>query len=708
MNIIKNADFSLWENYMPCNWQLKGGFPLASKTAAMTGCFNLQVIELEKGCFNYEKKLFQNISLIPNTAYRLDIRMHATGSFFLKVRLTNPETRTIISEDNLGWFGFLYWQNIPVRIRSKQSQEYLLEVIFTSEGKKEGEIAFELDNIMITQIENPGFTVFTHSIMQSYNSEIPSESILQPQGIYQTAIRGEYHACCLGMKTDCDIASVNLEIIDFGILPKSSIKLNIIEKQLLLKPTKRNIAANQIQRWWLTLSPSATSQPGNFELKLKLKADKYSENITVKLKVLDIELPATDIPMLVYFSERYMPGKLLTKELRHKYYSDMRAHGMTSATIYNNPDADDSSEPDFSHNWQFSPKEHQWFKANKKDNMLSKEKNLDSRFNWGLEQEIETMLGCGLCNKEFPVIWLTGKKTLMLNNVDAWGKMSSGEKIEKSINLWHSHENWPEPLYQIVDEPDDLEERVLAAQEIFSSLGNLDIKVKTITANVSPQKLGSKYNVWVQPSSRISESYQKMTDDFNADLWVYDCATSNRNMAMSRALYGFWAHLSGVKGVAQWAYYDAFEEFADNDEETHADNSLTTLSRVGLSPDGPIPTLAWEATREGTLDFRISKLFCNYREELNRMYNNTKDENHKHKFKQILDQVNEVYERVLDSIPLEAFAIFRAESIFYDRLMFKPPIGPGNLDIAAEIKRYALLPHILQMKNILEGNENED
>jgi hypothetical protein len=306
------------------------------------------------------------------------------------------------------------------------------------------------------------------------------------------------------------------------------------------------------------------------------------------------------------------------------------------------------------------------------------------------------------------VIWLAGKKTLMQNNVDAWGRMSSGKKIEESVKQWHKHENWPEPLYQVIDEPDNLEDRIKAAQEIFASLDNTELKVRTVTANVAPQRLGSKYNVWVQPASRMSESSQRTADDFGAELWVYDCASSNRNMAMSRALYGFWAQLSGVKGVAQWAYYDSFEDFAACDDELEADKSLTTLSRVGLSPEGPVSTLGWEATREGTVDFRICKLFRHYRQKLAETYGNADNEAYKQRLKQTLAQVNEVYNRVLDSVPLEAFATVRGENLFYARLMFKPPVGPGNPDTTTEVKRYALLPHIIQIKNILEGDENEN
>lgn len=700
MNIIRNGDFSSWSNNNPCDWKLSGGTPIAAEMMATNGKFNLQVREFDENDFIHEKILSQTIKLSPYSKYRLDLKMYAAHSFYLKVRLSNKNGKTV-SEKDMGWFGFLYWQKIPVELDSASEEEYLLEIVFNSENKKPGCPAFEIDSICMSPEDAPGLIVFTHSIMQSYEEHIPAEAVIQPHTILQTALRKEYHPLVIGIKSDRDISSVQFSLVDPDVLDSSGIEIRRLKKQLLTKEQPTALQAGQIQRWWITFSPAVTADPGIFRLKFKITADNHEQIISIDLKILDIILPETDIPMLVYFSERYIPGEMLSDDLRRKYYTDMREHGMTSATIYNNPDSEDSDKPDFSHNWQFSQKEQQWFREKQQDGMLAKETDFALRFNWGLEQEMNALLENGLCSSKFPVIWLVGKKTLMSENLDTWGKMSSPSKIEQSIKHWLEHKNWPEPLYQIVDEPDGLENRIEAARDIFSSLENIKSRTRTITANVSPGELGDKYDVWVQPAYRISEKYKQAVAKYNSELWVYDCATSNCNMALSRSLYGFWAQLSGVKGVAQWAYYDAFADFADNHKEPDSDNSFATLSRVGLSPDGPVATLAWEATREGTVDFRVCKLFRRYYKKLKEKYNKTGTGELKEQLKVLLEQIEEVDERVLQSVPLEAFAAFKAECLFYERLMFKPVVGPGNPDLAAEVKRQALLPHIIQMKNIL-------
>ena len=52
---------------------------------------------------------------------------------------------------------------------------------------------------------------------------------------------------------------------------------------------------------------------------------------------------------------------------------------------------------------------------------------------------------------------------------------------------------------------------------------------------------------------------------------------------------------------------------AQNRQKQDADGSIrdssNRLSRVGLSPSGPVPTVAWEATREGTEDYRLIQLY---------------------------------------------------------------------------------------------------
>ena len=89
-------------------------------------------------------------------------------------------------------------------------------------------------------------------------------------------------------------------------------------------------------------------------------------------------------------------------------------------------------------------------------------------------------------------------------------------------------------------------------------------------------------------------------------------------MPFARAFYGFWAYRTGVKGVAEWAYYDLRGWTADAEGNAYGDPG-SRHSRICVSPAGPVPTISWEASREGIDDYRYVQLLrdlCKEAEDL--------------------------------------------------------------------------------------------
>ena len=257
--------------------------------------------------------------------------------------------------------------------------------------------------------------------------------------------------------------------------------------------------------------------------------------------------------------------------------------------------------------------------------------------------------------------------------------------------------------------------------------------------------LAEKYDVWILGASAVNYHSHEQAVRKNKGFWMYDCAVPNNNAAFARAQYGFAAYAANLGGVWQWGYYDASEKFVMT-----ADGRVDAkpqLARVALGPDGPVPTVAWEATREGTEDYRLVQCFCNLfaaasqvnRDKLANVHKTLADsdcglirkreeqkygkqppapplvewttdtEAKKAAEKEFLDVLE--LERVLftagltkshlvDSVPFALGGSGRIPSEDW-RAHYAPDLGETEPATAAEVKRAVLLPHALRLQEIV-------
>ena len=131
--------------------------------------------------------------------------------------------------------------------------------------------------------------------------------------------------------------------------------------------------------------------------------------------------------------------------------------------------------------------------------------------------------------------------------------------------------------------------------------------VRLTTAGIAPDALGEHYDVWIQGEAGINREVVRQAEELDAELWSYNCTAPNTNMPFARAFYGFWAYKTGIKGVTEWAYYDLPGWTANAEGDAYGDSG-SRHSRVCVSPNGPIPTISWEATREGVDDYRHAQM----------------------------------------------------------------------------------------------------
>ena len=135
--------------------------------------------------------------------------------------------------------------------------------------------------------------------------------------------------------------------------------------------------------------------------------------------------------------------------------------------------------------------------------------------------------------------------------------------------------------------------------------------------------------------------------------WLYNCTQPALHPELDRFHYGLYTWRAGAKGFFMW-HYTATEIVKDEKRHWPWMDEMGVFHNTGdvwpmyaaLSPMGPVPTIYWEAVREGVDDYRylltLSKLIERARDG--------RDEG----AKRLADEALGVVEAMMAKIPIEA------------------------------------------------------
>lgn len=623
-SVMPNGSFEHWTDGEPVTWHADSGTLLPDGEMKMQGrrsvCIQVDPNDTIKR--PYYSMTSESLRLEPNMGYRL--RLWLASSFKGRVEVIVHSTKRDRSIDERGrvtgrhtWSDEFYWYTttgspwVPAEVSfmTDDSTDYRVKVLATPVKANRNDKTW-VDDVRIeksgsvkapaTEEENTrGFQLFTRSVMKSYGLEkLPPNCSEIADGLYIRLARGEYEPALLGLHALQNLENIDLSLVGDlkgpgkGTFPKNNVVIRRLDGALLPISGPRVVGAGETAGWWVTAKAESNAVAGVYDGKLAVRVSgEVIAEFPISVEVMDITLPDPDIAFLLYHHEAYFPPEFLTAKLRAAYYKDMLEHGMNTVTVYNTPW--DGEKIDVSRNH-------------------SKDYDEDSPMSSvGLDLHMKEILDSGLCATGQPVFWLP---------------LSFGSKatMKTTLEHWKNHQ-WPTPLLYVNDEPGGTgpkAERALAQLKEIRSWG---IPVKTTTAGLDPRTgvLGQFYDVWVIGDRGIHYENYMNAQRLGCELWQYNSNTPHENMPFVRAFYGFCPFRTGVKGVAYWAYYDARTWFADsqgNAQESlvgrpnkwgdlRCDPDWWRLSLVCPSHGGPIPTLAWEAIREGVDDYRYCQLF---------------------------------------------------------------------------------------------------
>jgi hypothetical protein len=124
--------------------------------------------------------------------------------------------------------------------------------------------------------------------------------------------------------------------------------------------------------------------------------------------------------------------------------------------------------------------------------------------------------------------------------------------------------------------------------------------------------LGHLYDIWIAGAG-FDEKIIRKAKQMGKLLWSYDCGMGQVDAETSRYYFGLWCWKTGIKGAALWAYSSTQNTSENRWDyiEKNLENFELPYSFVWPAAAGPVPTVGWEATREGIDDYKYVTTLSN-------------------------------------------------------------------------------------------------
>ena len=320
--------------------------------------------------------------------------------------------------------------------------------------------------------------------------------------------------------------------------------------------------------YWLTVETPGDAKAGSYACALQLamhgsreKEKRQTIELPFTVEVLDYTLPVADIAYGMYFrptSGQNLPAHYRTPEMLRVFWRDMARHGMTSATVY----------------------------SDREQTIYDDEGNVTFDGNPDMEM-LEAMMEEGLVHQGIPVMWL-------------WPHLTAD--AAPVVVAEARKRGFPELLYYGVDEPPVEGERAKKAKEGLESIQPWRDYFRIVTAlSDRPAEVYADYlDIWAVSTGRITPELSDLAARKGAEMWTYACSDRGTgNSPMARFGAGLYTWALNLKGNFIWCYTEHYG---------WKDRRNAFFCRVLPSPEGPIPSIQWEARREGVEDYRSLRL----------------------------------------------------------------------------------------------------
>jgi hypothetical protein len=460
------------------------------------------------------------------------------------------------------------WEKVPHAETQKQ-------VTFSDQEKKKGYLVFS-----------------KHYLDLVYPATLPAPYEITKE-IRIFASKGEYEPCTFSIHALRDIKDMRVTSTDLldssgNLIKKDNIDIRIVRNlpyrigkenkyeinpAVLEKHEKINVKKGTTQRFWMTVKAPDNAQPGFYTATLKIESPGKSPSfLTFKLRVLPISLnePEVDYGMCYLIPSK----KGMHPENIRKHFQDMAAHGMNSVWIWPAPGIENKKGEitfDFS---KTTPENCDNSKQSLFEIMDNYKKTGFTR-PWicsVLNSINLEKLGCKPFSKEYDEAFIDCIK-----------------QLQKTVK----DKNWPSFYLSYLDEPGNKKSSMLRAKYYWPIIRKNFPNVRILSD--STPHIFDQLDPWVDirlyHGSYVTENEIKKTKSSKDVFGFYNYSSMGRDPKWDRFRWGFYVSRTKAKLNYAWVY-------------AWPANKTKIWSYVFCSPDGPIPTLAWEGVREGIDDIK--------------------------------------------------------------------------------------------------------
>ena len=342
-----------------------------------------------------------------------------------------------------------------------------------------------------------------------------------------------------------------------------------------------SVPAQDTQRFWLTVHAPRDLVPGTYRTSMQVSAQGAGTmSLPLTVEVLPLKLPEPEITYGMYYRHCAQYPEFRTDEFFRRSMADMRAHGCNSMSVYANverklPDGTRAIDFDLTGPGHGIGEDH-------------------LAFNY----QMDVLDDCGLLRDGRPLLFLACGSSN--------GTFANEERLVAAAEARRRKQGWPELLFYLVDEPSpDQQELVHQLSDVVHRVPG----VRTTTAIGEPGELGAFYDVWI-----ISDSVDPIHDTVaqavatGKEAWGYDCQRNGSQPRNDRYFAGYFTWTTGLQGNWQWCYTEATGGRVTPEGEVELGvpcyEDPWRNAYVLPTPHQNIPTLGWEARREGIDDYR--------------------------------------------------------------------------------------------------------
>lgn len=385
------------------------------------------------------------------------------------------------------------------------------------------------------------------------------------------------------------LAGKNTEIRTPAFLPlirkEQNIYINL--PMALEKKAALTIPAEKTGQFWITTYVPPEAQPGTYEAAIKVTADDgRASEFPVVLTVLSFNLDESAMQLSMCFLIQNA-GEMYPENL-DRYMGDMRTHGLNSIWTWplgNVHIQGETLSVDFSTRSVSSHEGSDYF-AHSAEEMLSAYKKAGFERDW-------------IYGSFDALMYLLAEKGLAKLE-DPASALPYVEQYIRDMLQFARERNLPPFTLLLKDEPGFQPQQLPSVRKLYAEIHRA-FPDQPLMVDCGPwageDELLAPYirTIYFTSPDRVKERFCRNDGIVFGN---YNSGSGGKNPLIDRFCYGVWPLQANLDAVSNWAYTWKMHPNAPDGNRY-----------VFPAADGPIPTLAWEAIREGIDDQRYLLTF---------------------------------------------------------------------------------------------------